>query len=146
MSFKKKKSPCLLCVSKCRNLICLFLDNWQNWYSCKYGNISFIFNQRWAGNSAFTKLQIHRQVCNSAVVALKPAWSLNNVIKILLAGFSADWANNAVPGQEAQLFLLQHCTVGNTLYFVCRVPSGVCFLCLSLKSSGITTEDLRTCC
>lgn len=111
---------------------------------------SFLFKVRSAGNSAFTKLKIYHQVCNSAVVALKPVWNLNNVIKILLAGFSADLINNALSMQcqdkRLSFSFSQHCTVGNTLYLVCRVASGTHLLCLLLKSSKITTEDLRTCC
>lgn len=59
---------------------------------------SFLVKVRWAGNSAFTKLKTY-QVCNSTVVAssLKPIWSLKNVIKILLAGFSAVLTNHACP-------------------------------------------------
>lgn len=59
---------------------------------------SFLVKVRRAGNSAFTKLKTY-QVCNSTVVAssLKPIWSLKNVIKILLAGFSAVLTNHACP-------------------------------------------------
>lgn len=54
---------------------------------------SFLFKGQCTGNSAFTKLKMYHQVCNSAGVVfffpLEPVWSLNIVIKILLAGFSA---------------------------------------------------------